>query len=364
MTRTVALLAGRVGRAHANRLSLIGDELTAAGHTVVAPTHLPDIEVADFTANVYAEYTPEIIDASITAERELIERCGAEVVVADLRPTAAISARLAGVPLVTVVNAFMTDAFDPTTVLASNPSKAARLAGRGIQSAQKRSLATPFRDAARAHGRRDLRSLYDFFSGDVTLVADLPEFVPVDGLQYIGPLVWEPPDAPPAADPSRPLVYATLGNTGGAALVELVLAAFADAVYEVVLTVGPYVELPRAAPPHVHVIRSVAGSQVLRRATAVIHCGGSGTTYQALAEGVPAVVVPFNAEQELNARLVARHRLGVALDLAKTAPSRLRAAVELVREVPELRAPLLRFQQLVRASDGPSTAAQVIAALR
>jgi UDP:flavonoid glycosyltransferase YjiC (YdhE family) len=273
------------------------------------------------------------------------------------------------------VNAYMTDRFDPTDVLlADGASRSKRaltsFAGRRIQAAQKRSLATPFRDVASAHGIRELTSLYDFLEGDLTLIADLPALCPVQGLpesfRYIGPLVWEPPEGETAAlldgiGSSRPLVYATAGNTGAARMIELVLDAFASQPgYEVILSAGAYLELPSKVPPNVHPARFVQGSQVLRRAVAAIHCGGNGSTYQALGEGLPAIVVPFNTDQRINAWLVKRHHLGIPLDVTKADGRHLAAAVDVVRDDPDLRGPLLRFQELVRASDGPGAAADAI----
>lgn len=60
----------------------------------------------------------------------------------------------------------------------------------------------------------------------------------------------------------------------------------------------------------VHVTDAVPYSSVFPRAAAVVHQGGIGTTAQALAAGVPQLVVPFAHDQPDNAVRVAR--LGVA----------------------------------------------------
>jgi hypothetical protein len=92
----------------------------------------------------------------VREERAVIEATRPDVVVGDFRPTAAMTTRLEKVPYVSVVNGYMTSAFDPTDVLL--PRKAARgkrviasLVGRRLQAAQKRSLAEPFRDVAKGH---------------------------------------------------------------------------------------------------------------------------------------------------------------------------------------------------------------------
>ncbi|MBA3530988.1 MAG: hypothetical protein H0T73_03585, partial [Ardenticatenales bacterium] len=207
---TILMMAGAIGLAHLQRLVLVGQALREQGANVVFayreahailqqhafPTHVvPDLTPPTrFADNVFAQYTPELIEACVRREREVIEEVRPDVIVGDFRPTAAISTRLARVPFVAIVNAYMTDAFDPVEALATSGGKvqnrAASFIGKQIQKQQKRSLAAPFRQVARAHGLNDLQSLYDFFSGTLTLLAELPEFCPLPHLpashRYVG----------------------------------------------------------------------------------------------------------------------------------------------------------------------------------
>jgi hypothetical protein len=92
----------------------------------------------------------------------------------------------------------MTDYFDPVDVMIPKQTrplehKIASIAARAIQRSQKRTLATHFREIAQKHRPEKLVSLYDFLTGDLTLIADLPEFLPLENLprnfRYIGPLI-------------------------------------------------------------------------------------------------------------------------------------------------------------------------------
>jgi MGT family glycosyltransferase len=67
-------------------------------------------------------------------------------------------------------------------------------------------------------------------------------------------------------------------------------------------------------PPNVHVARWIPQSDVLPHAAAIVSHGGSGTVTGSLAAGVPAVVVPFIADQFHNAQRVEALRAGVALE--------------------------------------------------
>ena len=80
----------------------------------------------------------------------------------NFRPSAAISARVAGVPYISVVNAYMTDYFDPVDVMIPKEKSGARhaiasIAGKAIQAVQKRALASPFRAAAKKLRDREVR---------------------------------------------------------------------------------------------------------------------------------------------------------------------------------------------------------------
>jgi UDP:flavonoid glycosyltransferase YjiC (YdhE family) len=160
-------------------------------------------------------------------------------------------------------------------------------------------------------------------------------------------------------DPRLPLIYASTGNTGGGRLIELVAEAYgSDSSCQVLLTTGAYLRVPRAtAVGRVRVERFVPGSMALRHGVAAIHCGGNGTTYQALAGGVPSVVVPFSNDQRINAWLVKRHRVGVALDVKVLQARQLRAAVEVVKGDPQIGAAVRRFRDLLRRRADAATAA-------
>jgi MGT family glycosyltransferase len=67
-------------------------------------------------------------------------------------------------------------------------------------------------------------------------------------------------------------------------------------------------------PPNVHVARWIPQADVLPHAASIVSHGGSGTVTGSLAAGVPAVVVPFIADQFHNAQRVAELGAGLALD--------------------------------------------------
>lgn len=84
--------------------------------------------------------------------------------------------------------------------------------------------------------------------------------------------------------------------------------------------VTPYADrLPRPLPDWAHHTRYAPFSALLPRLAALVHHGGIGTSAQALAAGVPHIVVPFAHDQFDNAARL--RRLGVATTVAVDRPS-------------------------------------------
>ncbi|MEV6301948.1 nucleotide disphospho-sugar-binding domain-containing protein [Actinoplanes sp. NPDC051861] len=170
-----------------------------------------------------------------------------------------------------------------------------------------------------------------------------------------------------AAPPQRPRIGVTLGSflagAAGAQLRELigVLAEF-DA--EVVLALGE-VDLSEIGPlpPNVRSAGWVPLDSLLPSCAAVVHHGGSGTTFAALTAGVPQVVLPRGADQPANAAVVARRGTGVALDPRTADASTLRAAVRGALDDGALRAAAAEVAAEIAAQPAPSAVAERVADL-
>lgn len=78
-------------------------------------------------------------------------------------------------------------------------------------------------------------------------------------------------------------------------------------------------QIPAALPDHVLYAPYVPFSQVLPRAAAVVHHGGIGSTAQALAAGVPQLMMPMGYDQPDNATRIRRFGVGDALPRRKFA---------------------------------------------
>lgn len=269
----------------------------------------------------------------------LLERCQPDVVIGDFRISLSASARVAAVPYVALTNAY----WSPYAIQRRFPVPClpmTRLVGLPLTSA----LFTMARPAAfawhtiplnrlrHAYGLPglgpDLRRVYT--DADITLYADVPELVPTTDLprshRYIGPVEWAPalpmPELP-AHD--RPLVYVTMGSSGAGRLLPQIVDALSR--FDCHLAIAAAGVRLREIPANATVADYLPGDRVSERANLVVCNGGSPTSHQALARGVPVLGLPFNLDQHLNMHYVAAYGAGLTLRPETATPSLLRTAV-------------------------------------
>jgi hypothetical protein len=141
-----------------------------------------------------------------------------------------------------------------------------------------------------------------------------PAEVPVGESIHLRPTVL--PKAPPSTA-DRPLVYVTFGTlfNANSVLFRLVLDALADEPIDVIATVGrdrdPAALLPHPADARVE--RFVPQADLLPTCSAIVHHGGAGTMFGALAHGVPQVILPQGADNFEHAAMC--ESAGVAVSL-------------------------------------------------
>jgi UDP:flavonoid glycosyltransferase YjiC (YdhE family) len=82
-------------------------------------------------------------------------------------------------------------------------------------------------------------------------------------------------------------------------------------------------QLPAKLPAGVIHCDYAPFSQLLRRATCLVHHGGIGSTSQALAAGIPQLIMPMAHDQYDNAARIQRLGLGMTLATTRFTPRRL-----------------------------------------
>ncbi len=221
--------------------------------------------------------------------------------------------------------------------------------------------------AAKHFGVPGYDSIFEFWRGDITLVAEPPEFSGIKlpaNHYFTGPLIPKdefplPPEA--AAIPrDKPLIYFAMGSSGTPEIVAKILESFEGKPYRVIAPVKfllGYVLAVRV-PANVLVTDWLPAVQVNRMADlAVIH-GGIGTVMAAALAGKPVVGVGMQMEQVAN--LACLERLGFAIRVRKSKdPSgRVQAAIEKLLHDERAEAKAAAFAKAIAQWDGPKLAAQ------
>jgi Erythromycin biosynthesis protein CIII-like, C-terminal domain/Erythromycin biosynthesis protein CIII-like, N-terminal domain len=173
--------------------------------------------------------------------------------------------------------------------------------------------------------------------------------------------VREPTPGPPGPLPDwwngsrAPLVYVSFGTVLGhmamaAEAYRIAMQAVAGIDARVLLTTGRRFDASQLGrlPGNVHVETWVDQADVIHEADVVVCHGGSGTTFGALAAGVPVVIVPLFADQFANGAKVAEAGAGIAVGAGRDSSGRRRPlgqddvphiaeAIETVRARPSYR---------------------------
>ena len=167
----------------------------------------------------------------------------------------------------------------------------------------------------------------------------------------------------PASD-ERPVMLVSLGTaaTGWPEFFGTAVEAFGNSEWDVVMAVGDHID-PAAlgdVPANITVRRHVPQLDVLRHARLFITHGGMNSTMESLHYGVPMVVIPQMNEQKANGLRVAELGLGEHLAKDDTTARSLREAADRVAGDPDITSRVNVLRDVMRATDGPGTAARAI----
>jgi UDP:flavonoid glycosyltransferase YjiC (YdhE family) len=179
------------------------------------------------------------------------------------------------------------------------------------------------------------------------------------------------PDVVAGLGLERPLVYATLGTVFNDPAYELpffpsIMEGLRDASVDLLVTVGPNVDPASLGDrrPGVRVLPYVPQRAVLDRCAVVVCHGGYGTLLDAVDTAVPLVVVPFGADQHVNAAAVQRLGVGIVVEEESLSAQTIREAVDSLLDPGCLhRQRLEALREEWRALPGPARAAEAVTAL-
>ena len=297
------------------------------------------IEALRKGAPVYDEAT---LERYVQADLTLIDAWRPDLVVGDFRLSMSVSARLRGVPCLTITNAYWSPWYRqpaPLPVLPWTRYVPLPLASALFAIARRPAMAAHAAPLNRVRARhrlpalgRDLRRVYT--DADHVAYADVPELLPTPGAPpthaHIGPILWVPPAASPAwwdeAVP-EPTAYVTMGSSGNPALLDSIVRALdAHGVSALVATAGA--TFTASPGSRARVAHYLPGTEAARRATLVVCNGGSLTGQQALAAGKPVLGIASNMDQFFNMRALEQAGAGITVRADRADARTLAAAID------------------------------------
>lgn len=309
----------------------------------IAINSIPSAQFAAALAKGNPIYSARELEQYVQQDLEVIQSVNPDVIIGDMRLSLAASARLAGVPYLSLTNAYWSPFAQVHFPVPQTPMT--RWLGVGISQvlfnfARPMVFAIHTRPLNRVLRNHKLPSLGTnlqrvYSDADHVLYADTPGLTPMGQLpenhHFIGPLLWEPDlprpswwellkqnaadDATPdqtstthstltetssAASAARlPIIYVNLGSSGPANLLAIVLEGLKDLPVTVIAATAGKVKIDQP-PANARIADFLPGLQACALADVVICNGGSPSTQQAIASGKPILCLPSNLDQFLN----------------------------------------------------------------
>lgn len=260
-------------------------------------------------------YTQDVLETYVREERALFDKVRPDAVVGEWRPSLGISARLAGIPYISILNAYWNPSAQVRHVLPEYtltewmPRKIGQALFNRMRPWGYAQHARPVNAVRTLYGLPPLPNDFRFalVDGDWTLYPDLKYLFPTTPLSenesYMAPISWSPKVVLPAwwdqVPTDKPVVYANLGSSGRSGVLQRVLDALgALPVTVIAATAGRQAGL--VPPPNAFLTDFLPGQETAARSDLVISNGGNMSAYQGLAEGKPILGLASNVDQFLN----------------------------------------------------------------
>lgn len=163
----------------------------------------------------------------------------------------------------------------------------------------------------------------------------------------------------------EPLIYASMGTLQNG--LESVFSTIVEAVgarpgFQLVLSVGPEIDLGKIAPlpPNAVMVRYAPQLELLKRAHLCITHAGLNTTLESLAHGVPLVAIPVTNDQPGVAARIAHSETGLFVPLLELTVPKLRRLIDQLLSNPEYKRNAQKMGVLITKENKALEAAEFI----
>jgi UDP:flavonoid glycosyltransferase YjiC (YdhE family) len=230
-------------------------------------------------------------------------------------------------------------------------------------------LVRPLNRVGKRHGIAPITSIFEFWRGDYTLLAEPSEFSELSQLplnhHYIGPLIAQEdfPIPPEIENLPRdlPLVYFAMGSSGTPEIIARILQGFAGAPYRVIAPVKAHIEkLNIDLPENVIVTGWLPAHKVNPMADISVIHGGIGTVMTAALAGKPVVGVGMQPEQVANLDCLVRKGFAIRIPKGKADAPKILAAADKLYHDEEAKRKAQEFADIVAQWNGPQRAAEFL----
>lgn len=262
----------------------------------------------------------------VNADLKLIDEEKPDVIIGDFRLSLSVSARLRGIPFITICDAYWSperELAPPLPVMKATgylPLKLAEWGFKKIAPIAFKIHAHAFEQLRQKFGLsslgHDLRACYT--DADLRLFANFPALFPeirtTPQADFIGPIAWSPASSDGVRldfpDTEKPLTYLTMGSSGNPDVINKILPILESLDHRIVVsTSGKSLSLSTASTS-TKVFDFVPGQRICQIANLVICNGGSPTTNQALCCGIPVLGIAENMDQFLNMETIVKYGAG------------------------------------------------------
>jgi UDP:flavonoid glycosyltransferase YjiC (YdhE family) len=223
--------------------------------------------------------------------------------------------------------------------------------------------------AARHFGARGFKSVFDYFKGNLTLVAEPPEFtnaqMPPNHV-FVGPIIakqdFPVPDAIQKIPKDKPLIYFAMGSSGASEIVAELIKSFRGKPYYVIAPVKALLKTrpDLLVPENVIVTDWLPALEVNKLADLSLIHGGIGTVMTAAIAGKPVVGVGMQPEQVANLSCLVRRGIAVRIPKGRHLAPKVQAAINKQLQNESAKRNAEAFSKLIQQWNGPQLAAEAL----
>lgn len=319
--------------------------------------------------------TNEMIER-VTSEMAYLREVVPAAVVTGSYLTIPVTCRVLKIPLIWVIQSTWLEPFFATGAGMTDgirPRFLKRLADLGVLGFInfwiRYGFLNPVNRAAKHFGVEGYKSIFDFWRGDITLVAEPPEFsgmkLPPD-YYYVGPLIaredFPLPQEVTSMPRDFPLIYFAMGSSGTPEIVANILQGFEGKPYRVIAPIKFQLQQLGEVkiPSNVIVTDWLPALQVNKMADLSLIHGGIGTVMTACYAGKPVVGVGMQPEQVANLACLVRKGFAIRVPKSSNPARKVQEAIRVLLQDEQAKRKAQEFAQVMAQWDGSRTSAELI----